>query len=88
MTFDEIVRCDFCYAANAEWVYPCRDFTLSIDVGPGGILEETSGAAWAACAECADVIDVGSRERLARRAMLNPPGGDYLGTFGVRLCRG
>jgi hypothetical protein len=42
--------------------YPCRDFTL-----PDCQIIGSQGA-WAACAECAQLIDTDQREALARRA--------------------
>lgn len=53
--------CDFCSRQPVTAAYPCRDFT--VPGTPCGSL-----GAWAACQECARLIDTGQREALARRA--------------------
>lgn len=56
-----MVICDFCSAVPVVAAYPCCDFV--IPETPAG-----SRGAWAACVECADLIDRGQREALAYRA--------------------
>jgi hypothetical protein len=54
--------CDFCSGQPVVVAYPCRDFTIS-DVPVG------STGAWAACADCAQLIDADQRDALAWRAV-------------------
>lgn len=56
------MRCDFCSDRPVVAAYPCRDFTLP------DCPEIGSRGAWAACAECARLIDTDQREALASRA--------------------
>lgn len=53
-------RCDFCTATTVTWAYPARPVVL-LEFGWG------SPDDWAACAACADLIDRGAHEALARR---------------------
>ncbi len=52
--------CDFCSGLPVVAAYPCRDFALDgLPIGSQG--------AWAACAECARLIDGDQRDALAWR---------------------
>lgn len=53
--------CDFCSQQPVCWSYPCQDFEFPEGIGSVG--------AWAACAECARLIDTDQREALAQRAV-------------------
>lgn len=56
-----MLLCDFCSGQPVLWSYPCRDFQFPEGIGSAG--------AWAACAECARLIDADQREALAQRAV-------------------
>lgn len=53
-------RCDFCYADHPQWVVPARSFML--------MAGHNSGGDWAACDECAPLIERDQWSALARRA--------------------
>lgn len=53
-------RCDFCYVDNPGWVVPAEDF----EVMPG----QMSGGNWAACDDCARLIESNQWSALVRRA--------------------
>jgi hypothetical protein len=59
-------KCDFCYAADPEWVYPAEDFPMP-NYGWG------SGGAWTACEACSKLIEAGEHDRLVERVMRRAP---------------
>lgn len=54
------VRCDFCYVDHPAWVIPAREF----EAMPGHM----SAGDWAACDECARLIESNQWSALIRRA--------------------
>lgn len=56
-------RCDFCYADYPEWLVPAREF----EVVPGHI----SSNDWAACNDCAALIEKHQWSALLRRARVS-----------------
>jgi hypothetical protein len=56
-------RCDFCNDELPEFVLPVRDFILDIDRGQG------STADWAACRECATMLERDDWNGVRRRSM-------------------
>jgi hypothetical protein len=75
-----IGHCDFCNEIDPRFEYPCRDFELgrlSSPVTLGGMTldAQLSDGAWAACDECARLIDASDVEGLARRSARNMPPG-------------
>lgn len=78
--------CDFCSSPEVVLAYPCRNFSSEIHVpnAPGW----SSDGWWAACANCAKLIEAGDRDGLARRAAdtaPKPPGMDL--KILIRLIR-
>lgn len=59
-------RCDFCFATEPEWRYPCKSFDIP------GTHEYGSYEDWAACDACHDVIEANDRAALVERAMQGP----------------
>lgn len=57
-----MIICDFCSGRPVVAAYPCRDFTIP-DCPEIGSL-----GPWAACADCARLIDTDQRDALAWRA--------------------
>jgi hypothetical protein len=57
-----MIKCDFCSGRLVVAAYPCRDFTIPEYPKIG------SRGPWAACAECARLINTDQREALAWRA--------------------
>ena len=70
--FDQ-ASCDFCNSCAPPWAYPAKDFEVSIiDRGDGSVLTVRSQGAWAACEECAQLIESSGEDGLARRASSSP----------------
>lgn len=61
---DELV-CDFCSRPGVAFAYPCEDGVTLVVVGGRSAHVATSYGGWAACAECAPIVDVGDPGRLA-----------------------
>lgn len=53
------IICDFCGAAAPGWRYPAHNFEMAPGIGSHGD--------WAACDECAALIEAGDRDGLLRR---------------------
>lgn len=75
--FAQVMLCDFCGSNDAVWHYPCSDTTLTAEglfETPRGTLEARRGptantqGAWAACAECAALIEQREVRALAKRS--------------------
>lgn len=64
-------RCDFCYASDPQWTLPANDF-VNVDgvrdLTVPGAPEVGSTGNWAACDECADLLNRGQWSGLFRRA--------------------
>lgn len=60
-------RCDFCFAQDPAWRYPCRSFDLPNTPGYASYED------WAACDKCHDVIEKQDIDMLVRRAMKHSP---------------
>jgi hypothetical protein len=75
------MKCDFCSGPKPTWKYPCEDFVLA-----GTVLG--SDGAWAACDECASLIEQNDRKGLAARCLetfhLVHPDAQYLPRRSVR----
>lgn len=78
--------CDFCTAVHPQWVYPCTDFTITAPGVPG----YGSVGNWAACGVCAELIERGHWDKLARRALARHPAPSrrLLAPFVARLHAG
>ena len=61
-------KCDFCFAADPAWVYPCETFDMD-DYG----IEMGSSGDWGACDECRAIIDGGELDKLVYRVMHESP---------------
>ena len=61
-------HCDFCYAADIRWRYPCRSFIGPSDAYGNTVVTEHSVGDWAACESCHLLIEAGQREELAARS--------------------
>lgn len=61
-----MIICDFCSSPDVVWSYPAADFVLS-DTG------QASEGAWAACHECAELVQAGDREGLLKRSLSGFP---------------
>jgi hypothetical protein len=75
--------CDFCNSTDVVWEYPCEDFSMQTPSGePAGF-----GGAWAACAECAALIERDDRVALADRYVRSKPKAfqDILRPWTIRL---
>jgi hypothetical protein len=55
--------CDFCNAPHPAWVYPARNFEIA-DHGWG------SDGGWAACEDCAQLIESEQYKQLVNRRMV------------------
>ena len=55
--------CDFCSSPEIVKDYDCEDFTIEFH----GV-KNSSGGKWAACSDCARLIDSGDREGLTQRS--------------------
>jgi len=58
-------RCDFCTAGVPEFVLPVRAFSFP------DMPERMSSEDWAACAQCAELLDRNSWNGILRRAMIS-----------------
>lgn len=65
------MKCDFCSAPDPTWKYPCEDFILE------GTHHGSEGA-WAACDDCAALIERNDRDGLALRSIESYPLRDYI----------
>ncbi len=71
--------CDFCSAPNPRWGYKARDFEtvsyLTLPPAGAGLTENSYGSAgaWAACDECADLVDADDFDGILDRAMAGNP---------------
>ena len=63
--------CDFCRTGTAAWVLPVRDFA------PSELPQHTSTGGWAACGECARLIEKDQWNALVRRVVSDFP--EYYG---------
>jgi hypothetical protein len=59
--------CDFCCLESVHKVFACKNFVIP-DMGPA-FAHESIGA-WAACEECARLIDKGCWSELTERALV------------------
>jgi hypothetical protein len=62
-----VIICDFCASPEVLWSYPAADFHVE-----GTRLLGSEGG-WAACHECAALIEADDRDGLARRALSTAP---------------
>lgn len=63
--------CDFCTRTPAPWTYPARSVAMPADLGPYRV--HVSVTDWAACEECAALIEADDRVTLATRIELQCP---------------
>ena len=57
--------CDFCCVESTHKIFACKNFVIP-DLGP--VSHESFGA-WAACEECARLVDGGKWSELTERAL-------------------
>jgi hypothetical protein len=57
--------CDFCCVESTHKIFACKNFVIP-DLGP--VSHESIGA-WAACEECARLVDGGKWSELTERAL-------------------
>jgi hypothetical protein len=57
--------CDFCCEGEPVTGFPCRDFAIVNAEGPNARYD----GGWAACRECAELVEADSRERLVDRSV-------------------
>ncbi|HEU4753404.1 MAG TPA: hypothetical protein VFU47_09885 [Armatimonadota bacterium] len=62
------MTCDFCSATPAVRAYRTPDFVLEDVTAPGGRIQRISTEGWAACADCAALIDAGDEEGVIDRS--------------------
>jgi hypothetical protein len=77
-------QCDFCDgSAPAAWIYPAENFSMQT---PDGLPWQSDGA-WAACAQCANLIERDDRVALANRYLATKPKAfhDVLRPWTIRL---
>jgi hypothetical protein len=60
-------KCDFCSAENPPWVVPSRPFESGMFDVPGTTFDTASGENFAACDECARLIETNQWNGLVRR---------------------
>jgi hypothetical protein len=61
--------CDFCSSPNITRSYECQSFDVVTVVPKAGPFRETSVGSWAACDECAFLIDTEQWEKLIDRSI-------------------
>lgn len=74
-------RCDFCFAADPTWRYPCKSFDVK------GTHNYGSYEDWTACDKCHDVIEAGDRDKLVQRAMKGPSARKMKGSAAAVVLR-
>lgn len=63
-------RCDFCFAVDPPWAYPCGSFLYP---SHDGMPEAGSHEDWAVCDPCRDRIERNDRDGLVQRMMAQNP---------------
>jgi len=64
------ILCDFCCDDEPIVSYPAKDAAIEIPL-PGGVMVLNSVGGWAACRECARLVDTGNKEGLELRTFLS-----------------
>ena len=62
-----MIVCDFCSSPDVLWSYPAVDFQVE------GTRLLASEGGWAACHDCATLIEADDRDGLAQRALSTAP---------------
>jgi hypothetical protein len=65
---NEFPVCDFCSAEQVVKDYDCVDYLIPVTNPKGQTIELGSTGKWAACVQCAKLIDENNREGLLQRA--------------------
>lgn len=66
--------CDFCSAPDPGWVIDTdQDFQITVVDWDGGSLTENFTGGWAACGQCAELVQTGQRRALLARAVASIP---------------
>jgi hypothetical protein len=65
------IQCDFCGSQHVVWSFPARDFALDCAAKLLGIPIIGSRGPWAACPECAALVEGGERGPLCLRSLVH-----------------
>lgn len=68
-TLPRSMGCDFCAGGAREYRYPARSVGLGALIVGQHVYRPVSVGHWAACQDCADLIDGGDWPALARRSL-------------------
>lgn len=61
--------CDFCSDPRIVTDYDCSDYVIPVTGPDGKTMKLGSKGKWAACAQCAAIVDRGDQEALLQRSM-------------------